>query len=370
MTFELIDVFLILGMSQGLFLMFSLASIDKRNKDANNVLIATIGIAVVVLLARIGTYRFSGTWVQYVGVIIDGSIYVFGPLLYIYVRRLLFHSNPKFKLSRQHYIAWVLFLIYGVYLVIQPREQLLKWYQQGYLPVVFFMVELLGLISFGYYTWLSFQLVRKHSKGLKKELSYIPKSTTYLNVLIGVVALLTFLWLFTFLGAYIFRKQLGIFTYNNIWIAISLFIYVIGYFSLRQPEIFRVPYKSQSKERARLKPEDIKNVQKRLEYFISEEHVYLDPELTLKSLSDKLNTSSNDLSWFLNNVYHVSFSDYINKFRIQSFLEKVERREHEKKTLLALAMEVGFNSKSNFNKVFKSHVGMPPSAYIKKKNVA
>ena len=143
MTFKLIDVFLILGISQGLFLMFSLASIDKRNKDANNVLIASIGIAVVVLFARIGMYRFTGTWVQYVGVIVDGSIFVFGPLLYIYVRRLLFHSNSKFKLPRQHYIAWLMFLIYGVYLLIQPRARLLEWYQQGYLTVVFFIVELM-----------------------------------------------------------------------------------------------------------------------------------------------------------------------------------------------------------------------------------
>jgi len=79
-----------------------------------------------------------------------------------------------------------------------------------------------------------------------------------------------------------------------------------------------------------------------------------------------LGTSTNDLSWLLNNVYQSNFYDYINQHRIAAFLEKIKEKEHKRHTLLFLSMEVGFNSKSTFNKAFKTILQDTPSNYIKK----
>ena len=101
-----------------------------------------------------------------------------------------------------------------------------------------------------------------------------------------------------------------------------------------------------------------------------EEEMYLKPNLTLKMLSEELNTTTNNLSWLLNNIYNVSFYEYINSFRIEKYFEKIASGEHNKVTILAIAMDVGFNSKSTFNRFFKSKTGLSPSQYLKQKKTA
>ena len=95
--------------------------------------------------------------------------------------------------------------------------------------------------------------------------------------------------------------------------------------------------------------------------------VYLDNELTLVHLSKALDTSTNNLSWLLNVVYKANFYDFVNEYRIKEFIAKLEQDEHKAKTLLSLSMEVGFNSKSTFNKAFKSVLNETPSSYIKRR---
>ena len=96
------------------------------------------------------------------------------------------------------------------------------------------------------------------------------------------------------------------------------------------------------------------------------EHIYLDSKLTLKTLSEKLETSTNNLSWLLNSVYNCTFYEYINRSRIKAFISKIENGDHKEYTVLALSIDSGFNSKSTFNKAFKAEMNDTPSNYIKK----
>ncbi|WP_375560005.1 helix-turn-helix domain-containing protein [Bernardetia sp. OM2101] len=82
-------------------------------------------------------------------------------------------------------------------------------------------------------------------------------------------------------------------------------------------------------------------------------------------MAKKLDSSTHDLSWLLNTVYQKTFYDFVNEFRLKEFLSKIESQEYKQKTILALALEAGFNSKSTFNKVFKSTMQTTPSLYIK-----
>ena len=65
-----------------------------------------------------------------------------------------------------------------------------------------------------------------------------------------------------------------------------------------------------------------------------------------------------------------TFYDFINHYRVKEFVKKVENQEHLKHTILALSMDVGFNSKSTFNKAFKDTMQDTPSNYIKKHRAA
>ena len=69
--------------------------------------------------------------------------------------------------------------------------------------------------------------------------------------------------------------------------------------------------------------------------------------------------------FFSNEGFDKNFYDFVNSYRVEAFKSQIEQNKHEHKTLLALAYEVGFNSKSSFNRSFNKLVGMSPSKYLK-----
>ncbi len=372
MSFTLLDVILFLGVSQGLFLAITLRLIDNRNKAANDVLSIAIGIAVIMLFGRVVAFRIQAPWVGYVAGLVDATIFLFGPLIYCYIRRLIFQEKPIFKLSFWHYLPAIIHIIItlGIYVASEEIMAFLK--EIHFLAYFWFFAEMGGLLSFLCYTIASFQLFKKHKKVMEYQVSYVLVIRRYVGWVLGAVALFTVLWLASFLGM-VFKLSIisKVLNYAVMWVSIPLFIYVVGYYSLRQPEIFRMPLQPKTKdEKARLKPDEIQQLQKRLKFFIQEEAIYKASDLSLKTLAEKLNTSPNNLSWLLNQIYQKSFYDYINTHRVQDILESIDRGLHLKQTLLAIAFDAGFNSKSTFNKAFKHVTSQTPSEYIKSRKVA
>lgn len=103
---------------------------------------------------------------------------------------------------------------------------------------------------------------------------------------------------------------------------------------------------------------------KKLETQIVQKQLFTNPELSLKTLSKELNLPSRYVSNLINLYHQKNFKDYINDFRVEFFLEKVKSPESKQKTILALALESGFHSKSTFNQVFKKKTGKVPSAFL------
>ncbi len=68
----------------------------------------------------------------------------------------------------------------------------------------------------------------------------------------------------------------------------------------------------------------------------------------------------------INDKYGVSFSDFINKCRVEAFIACLNDPRFAHYTLHGLALEVGFNSKSAFNAAFKKITGKTPSAFKKR----
>lgn len=97
--------------------------------------------------------------------------------------------------------------------------------------------------------------------------------------------------------------------------------------------------------------------------------VFKNPELTLVELAQILNLHPNSLSQVINSLEHKNFYDYINDHRVEEFKKIVGLPKNQKYTLLALALECGFNSKTTFNRNFKKSTGLSPSEYLKKMDV-
>ncbi len=102
----------------------------------------------------------------------------------------------------------------------------------------------------------------------------------------------------------------------------------------------------------------------RLTNILEEKQLFTQPGLSLKELSRELNLPPRYLSYLINRYHQKNFSEFINEHRIDAFITKARSPEGKQKTLLAIALESGFNSKSSFNQVFRDLKGKPPSEYL------
>jgi AraC-like DNA-binding protein len=90
---------------------------------------------------------------------------------------------------------------------------------------------------------------------------------------------------------------------------------------------------------------------------------YLQPDLTLSDLAGLLKTNTSIVSQVINSGFSKNFNDFINGFRVDDYLEKAATPQYKHLTLLAIAFECGFNSKTTFNRAFKKIKGKAPSDF-------
>lgn len=98
---------------------------------------------------------------------------------------------------------------------------------------------------------------------------------------------------------------------------------------------------------------------------MNSQKLFLNPNIDLKELADSLGLHSNTLSWLLNDKLEMNFNDFINSYRLQEFQERAVLPDAQQFTLLGLAFESGFSSKSTFNEYFKKKTGLSPSKWVK-----
>jgi AraC-like DNA-binding protein len=111
---------------------------------------------------------------------------------------------------------------------------------------------------------------------------------------------------------------------------------------------------------------DLSNWKEKVEKLMLVDKLYENPQLVISDLSDELGTHSKKVSQVINQGFNLNFNDFVNLYRIKALMQKIEEREHDIQTLLSLAFECGFNSKSTFNRAFKRHTSLNPKEYIEK----
>ena len=91
---------------------------------------------------------------------------------------------------------------------------------------------------------------------------------------------------------------------------------------------------------------------------------YINPKLTLVELATGLKQPPYILSRIINAGYDKNFFDFINGYRIDEFKRRIEDPKFRNYTLLSIAFDVGFNSKTAFNRSFKKITNETPSSYF------
>ncbi|MDT3401336.1 helix-turn-helix domain-containing protein [Mucilaginibacter terrae] len=225
-----------------------------------------------------------------------------------------------------------------------------------------------AVIAFGVtYIALSLLLLKEHRRKISDQLSYVEKiNLNWLNILIIGMGEI---WMSVLVG-----------NDTTTFACLALFILYTGYFGVKKVGIFtnKLEVQAQQYEEATSPVEYQKSAKGEL--LLSEVHLELlklmdqkklfkDPELSLDTLATQLNVHPNSLSQVINTLQQKIFYDYINELRINEFKTNALLPENQRFTLLSLAYEVGFNSKTSFNRNFKKITGLSPTAYLKQQHV-
>ena len=368
-SFTFIDIILFLGISQGVFLAVTIQIIKDKNKEANTILSIILLLSVVMLSGRMIFFRFlTPRFLQWT-ILIDAVIFLFGPLCYMYFRRLSFYKNEGFRLSWQHYIPVMFHVLFSFYTLYFTPVEFMDKISSGFFQIPFAIIEGAGIVSNFYYWGANNKLLKAYTKEEKNVISYKQRLVSFFSLFQIFILIFILVWMISFLSRNFFNYIIPFISYDIVWAVISVFIYVIGYYSLKEPVLFRIPLqKEKTNVQTRITQTQTAALEKELDYLMEKEKMFLKPDLTLGELSEKLNTSTHNVSWYLNNVLNSNFYDYINRYRVQEFLTRIENNQHYNHTIFAISLDVGFNSKSTFNKAFKQEMKDTPTNYIKQVN--
>ena len=108
---------------------------------------------------------------------------------------------------------------------------------------------------------------------------------------------------------------------------------------------------------------DLKSYSRQIEEFMESEKPYLDNELSIRKLASMLDMQPHHLSQVINSSFDMNFYTFINNYRIEEVIRLMKDPERKHHTILAIAYDSGFKSKSSFNTIFKKMTGKTPSEY-------
>lgn len=109
----------------------------------------------------------------------------------------------------------------------------------------------------------------------------------------------------------------------------------------------------------------LRDIHDRLTRLLQHEKIYLEPQLQLNAVAEKLDVSTHLLSQAINTIEMKTFYDLVNRYRIDHFKTLLSDPAKSHFSILALGLDSGFNSKASMNRVFKEQTGLSPSAFQK-----
>lgn len=317
---------------------------------------------------------FSGKYIQIpylLGLEIPLPL-IHGPILYVYILSLT-KQRPRRYLWSLHFLpALAIYLILWDFFRLPPKEKI-SVYQNGGLMYQELRknINVLIYLSGFLYICLSIFSLQKYKKNIAKQYSNIEKINLnwvyYLIIGISVVWILiilkddtitfTSVVVFVLLAAYFGISKAGILNLPEIKTNIE---------TENIPEENEISVKYQ---KSSLSEEAIRMIYENLAYKMKSEKLFKDPELNLNTIASTLEIHPNILSQVINSIENKNFYDYINTQRIEEFKRIAVLPENQKFTILSLALESGFNSKTSFNRNFKKYVKCSPRDFLKEQNL-
>ena len=316
------------------------------------------------------------------------QLFLLPPVLYFYIKTLL---DKSFRFSKKDYIHFIPALVYMLYSIIifLTDAVILKeefFYEDGKDKDFSTWYQIGGLISLAYYLIESLKIYNSYRFMTYNSVSFADsvmfKWTKHFLVAFLMLIILRILffiinpewdefgkkfWYYVSFSFLFYYVSISGYT-NSILSATSFKDYTINSIVDIDLETNNSnesePINKSDEEKNEIQDLDI--WREKIESLMCNSKIYKNPELIISDLSSELGTYSKKVSQVINQGFNMNFNDFVNQYRINAFLQKVQGGEHNIQTFLSLAFECGFNSKSTFNRAFKKATSLNPKEYIEK----
>jgi AraC-like DNA-binding protein len=136
---------------------------------------------------------------------------------------------------------------------------------------------------------------------------------------------------------------------------------VLAVAGIRQSNLYDVHYEEETTKTSVLIDESLV---KQIKEGMETQRLYLNPTLTLAEFAKEIKLNAKAVSQQINTGLGKSFNDFVNEYRVEEVKRRLKTADIEKMTLLGIAFESGFNSKTTFNRIFKDITGMAPRDFV------
>jgi len=394
------EVIFLIGLAEAVFL--ALLIYSKKNKSVADFVLASwltfIGIELLFYYFFYTKYDLQHPHLLGISVFFP---MLQGPFMFIYVSILISEKRVFKKSLIFHALPFLIITIYSIFdFYILPASVKLDYYNEIAVspPIVYAIGQTLNITLGPVYIIWSLLVLRKHRKNISSNFSYTENIN--LNWLKYVLLSLGLIWV-TVIIVTVLKDLLHIIPENfasaSIYISVTVGVFLLGYFGFKQQSIYTdIPLESaratikqhaqkEKKQDQEIKVDSFRKHEERYgksglkEYdadiflnnllkFMEEEKPYLDNKLSLKQLAELIGLSTNHLSQIINEKLNKNFFDFINEYRIKEVKRNLCDPKIKHYTLLAIAFQSGFNSKSSFNDIFKRNTGLTPSEFQKSLN--
>lgn len=348
-----------LGLNFTLLLWFT----RKANQSANRFLAIALGI-VVLWIARILAIDIRlADYVPFWSRLPMQYSLALGPLIYFYVLKI---TRPEYKFRQRDLLHFSpLLLELGAHLF--ELKASIKTGAANYDTLIFHRLnpalQFLAFISVIIYLYKGHRLIESfyHRQKFNGGDRYRHELRWLHRLLIGF-GLLWLLWIPLITVDYFhYHYQLGIKAYYPLYFLLSVMLIWVSAKAFLRPEAGALADGASILKP--LLPAELKQKGIWLKKVVKENRYYQDPELSLSALAEKLDLHTHELSRIINTVLKKSFNDFINEFRVQEVARKMQDQAYDHLTLLGIAFESGFNSKTTFNRTFRQLTGKSPLEY-------
>lgn len=352
--YKLIDIINILSCFQ--LAIFSFFLIHRgRKKKSNIVLAAFFLVQFFVLFNSLLTSFFQNN--ASLGIRITYGYhpleFLWGPLMYFYIK-LQVKQDFQFKLSNAvHLIPFTL----AAALIISNR--LTYNYFVYYQFLYFFLLFV--------YNFCAFRLLSRYRQGLKDRYSFeIKQDLVWLKfVLYGYIIACAVSLTTSYVGEY--TSIPAEYVIDIVYTTFLIFFNILFYRAMIQPQVLIQLDEKPKYSGTSLSASDIGMYSQNITEALTDNKCYLNPSLTLQELSNITGISERNISQVINQHWKQNFFSFINGYRVEEAKMLLNDFDQNKTTMIGIAFDSGFNSKSAFYDAFKKHTGITPTEYRKLK---